>query len=395
MVPFRLICLFLLLILVCSGGCGVAQANEVVTPGEVYLEQLEELNLSGLEQLFQGLDQEIQELVPNLDVKSLLADPAGRGWNDVFGRLAQNLGAFFLRELLANSKLMGQLLLLAVCLALLTQLQGAFGDRSFRELVFAVCYLVLILLGLRSFHLATGYGLGAINNMVGLMQALLPTYAILLTGIGAITTTAVLSPILYGIMTMVSSLISKIVLPLIFFSVVVGLVGNISGRFSLAQLAGMLRQVATVSLGLLFTVFLGTTAVRGVTAPVTDGVALRATKYLASSFVPVVGKMYSEAVEVVVGSSLLLKNAVGILGIFLMLAVSVFPMAKIVAMLAVYKFVNAVVEPISDSQLTRGLAQLESGLTLLFVVVAIVSVLFFVSLLVIIGAGNLAVVMRG
>lgn len=393
MVPPRVFWLLLVLIPICAGP--PVLADEAVTPEAVYREQLAELDLSGLEQFFQELDQEVLELTPRLDLRAILADPSGKGWDEVFGNLLHNLAAFFFRELLANSKLLGQLLLLAVCLALLTQLQGAFGERSFRELVFAVCYLVLILLGLRSFHLAIGYGLEAINNMVGLMQALLPTYTILLTSIGAVTTTAVLSPLLYGIMTLVSSLISKIVLPLVFCSVVVGLVGNISGRFSLAQLAGMLRQVATVSLGLLFTVFLGTTAVRGVTAPVTDGVALRATKYLASSFVPIVGKMYSEAVEVVVGSSLLLKNAVGILGIFLMLAVSVFPMAKIVAMLAVYKFVNAVVEPISAAQLTKGLAQLEAGLTLLFVVVAIVSVLFFVSLLVIIGAGNLAVVMRG
>ena len=85
----------------------------------------------------------------------------------------------------------------------------------------------------------------------------------------------------------------------------------------------------------------------------------------------------------------------GLLGILLILALSALPMIKIVAMLVVYKFVNAVVEPISDSQLTKGLGQLESGLTMLFVVVATVSIFFFVSLTIIISAGNLAVVMRG
>lgn len=373
---------------------GVATGQEEQSPEEIYQNQLDELDLGNLENFLNGVDDEVRELMPSINLRSLLLDPTGKGWNAAFRELGLNLVAYFFREILANTRLLGQLLVLAVSLALLTQFQGAFGDKSFQELVHGVCYLVLILIGLRSFHLAVGYGIEAINNMVSLMQALLPTYTMLLAGIGAFTTAAMLSPILYGLLTIISSLIGRVVLPLIFLSVVVGLVGNISGRFSLSQLAGFLRQAATVSLGLLYTVFLGATVVRGVTAPVTDGIALRTTKFLAGSFVPIVGKMYSEAIEVVVGSSLLLKNAVGVLGIFLILGICAMPMAKIVAMLMVYKFVNAVVEPISSSQLTKGLGQLESGLILLFVVVATVSIFFFISLTIIIGAGNLAVVMR-
>lgn len=373
---------------------GVATGQEEPSPEEIYQNQLDELDLGNLENFLNGVDDEVRELMPSINLRSLLLDPTGKGWNAAFRELGLNLVAYFFREILANTRLLGQLLVLAVSLALLTQFQGAFGDKSFQELVHGVCYLVLILIGLRSFHLAVGYGIEAINNMVSLMQALLPTYTMLLAGIGAFTTAAMLSPILYGLLTIISSLIGRVVLPLIFLSVVVGLVGNISGRFSLSQLAGFLRQAATVSLGLLYTVFLGATVVRGVTAPVTDGIALRTTKFLAGSFVPIVGKMYSEAIEVVVGSSLLLKNAVGVLGIFLILGICAMPMAKIVAMLMVYKFVNAVVEPISSSQLTKGLGQLESGLILLFVVVATVSIFFFISLTIIIGAGNLAVVMR-
>ena len=386
---------YLLILILLLAPAVVLAVESPSDPESLYLDQLQELDLAQVQQLLSGIDTEVRQLLPELNVRSLLLDPTGQGWGQAFQELLSNLMAYFFREIVANTKLMGQLLALAVCLSLLTQLQGSFGDKSFQELVYAVCYLVLILVGLRSFNLAVGYGINAITNMVSLMQALLPTYALLLTSIGAVTTAALLSPIMYGLLTVVSSLIGRVVLPLLFFSVVVGLVGNISGKFSLSQLAGFLRQAATVALGLLFTIFLGATVVRGVTAPVTDGVALRATKFLAGSFVPVVGKMYSEAIEVVVGSSLLLKNAVGILGILLILALSALPMVKIVAMLVVYKFVNAVVEPISDSQLTKGLGQLESGLTMLFVVVATVSVFFFISLTIIIGAGNLAVVMRG
>ena len=42
---------------------------------------------------------------------------------------------------------------------------------------------------------------------------------------------------------------------------------------------------------------------------------MRTAKFLSGTFIPVVGGMFADAVEVVIGSALILKNAVGLLGV--------------------------------------------------------------------------------
>src|SRR5690606_42087626 len=93
-----------------------------------------------------------------------------------------------------------------------------------------------------------------------------------------------------------------------------GVGGAVHGvaEFPLSRLSGLLPHGALTVLGLGFTVFLGVMVIRGAIAPVADGVALRAAKFLAGTFIPVVGGMMADAVEVVVGGSLLVKNALGV-----------------------------------------------------------------------------------
>ena len=56
-------------------------------------------------------------------------------------------------------------------------------------------------------------------------------------------------------------------------------------------------------MGGLLTIFLGIISIQGATAAVTDGVTIRTAKYLTGNFVPVVGRMFSDAADMVVGAS--------------------------------------------------------------------------------------------
>jgi len=127
---------------------------------------------------------------------------------------------------------------------------------------------------------------------------------------------------------------------------------------------------------------------------VADGVALRAAKFLAGSFIPVVGGMMADAVEVVVGGSLLVKNALGVLGLLVLFLMLAFPMAKILALVVIYRVATALLQPISDARLVDALGTLADTLTVLMASVATAAVMFFVGILVIVGVGNLAAVVR-
>ncbi|MDI6870018.1 MAG: stage III sporulation protein AE [Bacillota bacterium] len=371
---------------------GAAAPRRDPALAEVVDEQLRASGAERLEDLYRRLAPEVREVVPEVRLRDLVRHPR-QGLRLDGGALFQGVMRYFFRELLANARLLAQVVVLAVLLAVLQSLQGAFGEEG-ESVAFAACYLLLLLLGVQSFRHAAGIGRRAVEDMVSLMEAVLPLLSTLLVSSGTPASAALLSPAVYASVTGLSALLDRVVLPFLFLSVVLGLAAQLSEKFPLDRLSGLARQAAVGVLGIAFAAFLGVMAVQGVAAPVADGVALRTGKFLAGNFVPVIGKMFSDAVEVVAGGALLVKSAVGLLGILLLAGFAFFPVLKIAAVVAVYKVAGALVEPVADRRLPRALGHLEGSLTVLAVVVGAAGVMFFTGLTILVQAGTFGAALR-
>ncbi|MFA6808702.1 MAG: stage III sporulation protein AE, partial [Eubacteriales bacterium] len=178
-----------------------------------------------------------------------------------------------------------------------------------------------------------------------------------------------------------------------FFSVILKLFNNISSEFKLGKLADLLEFGGKLAIGFVMTIFIGVMSVEGVTGGIADGVALRTAKYSAD-LVPVVGKYFKDAVELVVGSGLLLKNALGIVAMFAIVAILMTPILKIIAMIFTFKISSALVEPLGEKQLADSLQDISKGLIYILVAVSSVGVMFFITIAIVIGTGNLSVMLR-
>jgi stage III sporulation protein AE len=88
--------------------------------------------------------------------------------------------------------------------------------------------------------------------------------------------------------------------------------------------------------------------------------------------VPVVGGMLADALETVVGVSLILKNGLSIVGLLFLFLFTVFPLIKIFALMLVYKVASAVVQPLGETELSEALNTLGNCLALVFSAVAAV-----------------------
>jgi stage III sporulation protein AE len=143
-----------------------------------------------------------------------------------------------------------------------------------------------------------------------------------------------------------------------------------------------------------FTIFLGVVSVQGAAGAVADGVSIKAAKYVSSNFVPVVGKLFSDAADTVVGASLIVKNALGITGVSVLLLICAFPAIKILALGLIYNVAAALMQPLGDSPIVKCLSVIGKSLTLVFGALATVGFMFFLAVTVIIAAGNLSVMVR-
>ena len=175
-------------------------------------------------------------------------------------------------------------------------------------------YLVLVALALTSFSVAVATASAVVDSLVTFMVALLPLLIPLVAATGAVVTAGLFSPLMIFATQATGMVVKEFVLPLIFCGAILELVSRVWEGVSVSSLAALLRQAGLTLLGFFFSVFLGVMAVQGAAGAIADGVTVRTAKFLSGTFIPVVGGMFADAVEVVIGSALILKNAVGLLG---------------------------------------------------------------------------------
>jgi len=362
--------------------------------GAVAAEQLAEINTAELEQFIAELNRETQGILPEFRLRDVLAGLTGGGFRANAEALLQGIARLFCRELLANTVLLGQLIALAALCALLQNLQSAFEGETVGRVAYAVCYLVLATLAVGAFAVSLNAGRAAISSLVRFMQILTPLLLTLLAALGGITSTPLFHGIVVLIINVVAVAVRDIILPLLLVSAIVEVVSNLVEGWKLSHLTGFIRQAATVTLGVLLCAFVGVMLVSGAVGAVGDGVALRTAKFMANTFVPVVGKMFADSAELVIGGSLILKNAVGIAGTIAIFLVCAFPLIKLIVVILIFRFAAALVQPINPGRISECLNGLAGSLSLVCISVGAVAMMFFFSIAIIVAAGNFMTMIR-
>ncbi len=380
-----------LLILVAVSCAGSAAASSLNSALEKVVEaQLVELDTGAVERALADIDADIQAQLPSLDLQEIIFGRRGLEW----GRLVQELSQYLFREVVANLRLLTGLLVLAVMGALLQNLQASFASSDSIDVSTACCLLLLLHLSINSFQVAVAAGAGAINAMTSLMYALLPLLSTTLAAVGGVTSAAIMHPILAAAVGMMGLLVQQMIFPLLQAAVVLGIAGNLFHEFPVKRLAGILERAGSLLLGTAFVTFAAVVTSRGMLAPVADGVTMRAAKYLGGKIMPILGNTFSQALDVAVGGSLLIKNGLGVLGLCGILLMAAFPLAKILALVFIYRMVTAVIEPISDPRLVSAMTSCGNILTAVFVAVMTVTLAFFLTITLMVGMGNLTAVLR-
>lgn len=118
---------------------------------------------------------------------------------------------------------------------------------------------------------------------------------------------------------------SLVVLPLVYFEVLLRMTNSLSTEFRVEKLSDLFRTVILALIGISSTVFLALIGLGGMSGAAVDGLSVRAVKYAASTFVPVVGGMLSDAYETMAGGALLLKNAFGLVGMLIIILLLLVP----------------------------------------------------------------------
>jgi len=107
-----------------------------------------------------------------------------------------------------------------------------------------------------------------------------------------------------------------------------------------------------------------------------DELAVKSTKNIISTAVPVVGKVLSDTTEVVLGCANILKSATGIFGIIIITLILIIPIIKVGTLMICYYFTSAVCQILADESIVKLIDELGDSFKVMLAILC--SMLFLV-----------------
>jgi stage III sporulation protein AE len=335
-----------------------------------------------------------KKLFPELDPGKILSSAAKGDFKFSITGIINSVIKYLLSEILLNANILIKIIILAVICAVLKNLQNSFLSESVGELAFFVCYIVIVSILMLSFSTAMNMCISIIDNMVSFMHSIIPLLITLLISTGSISSAAAFQPLLIMLVELGATVIRNFFIPLIFFITVLNIVNNISDKVQLTQLSGFLKQISAWGIGLILTVFVAISSIQGSMGAVVDGVTSKTAKFALGTFIPVVGKYLADAADTVVGCTLVIKNASGLIAMLGIIVICLAPLVKILALVILYRLASAFVEPIADKKITNCLNDMAGSLTYMLGITAAVAFMFLLAITVVISTTNISAMMR-
>lgn len=345
---------------------------------------LDSLSLAQWEQAFPE-ETDVRQMLLQLAKGEALLDGEGV----LEGLFQQLLGA--LKKSLYRA---GLLILPAVFYGILQRMRSAFQSKALGKALEAACFLMLAGAMARDMgdHAALAYQ--SISGMAEGMQALFPLLLTLLAAVGGTAGAAFFQPAVVAASGTMTALVQSIVLPLSMGAAGTSIVDHLSPGMQLGRLSSFLKSLAGWLLGVSFTIFLSVTALQSLGVAAADGISIRTAKYAVDHFVPVVGGMFADTMDTLVGASLLIKNALGVTGLILLILKAGGGMVETLAVVMLYRACAALLQPLGVDRLSGCIQEFSNILMLLFIIQLSVGAMFLLLVAQMLVVGNLTVMLR-
>ena len=330
---------------------------------------LEEMDLSS-----------IQEQAPELDVQSILRS-AAQGGGEVDGealwQAVRGMALGSVRELVPR---MLRIVGVSVLCAGLLQLRVLSEKDSLTGLLETLAYLSLALPVAADCAALFAQGREVTQRMADFYSAVLPTMLSLLTAIGGTRSALLMEQLSLAATGGLTRFVQSVLMGALGLCAALTVVQHVAPEIRLGRTMRALRTGVHWALGLCFTAFLGLITVQGMTGAHYDGVTVRTAKYAIDKFVPVVGGAFKDTADTLIGCSIVVKNAVGVVGLAGLLAIMLRPCAGILCTVAAYRACAVALEPLGCGRIGSALSDFADILTSLFIIIISVSAMFFVFL---------------
>ncbi len=353
----------------------LAENEEVIAEVEA---QLAAADVSAWEESFALLPNEVKALWGASSAKELVELFASASPN-IDGDVLSKLGAMALSSVKSALAALAGVIAIALLTGVLNALAEGAGSGAAKDAASFACFLVC---AVSLSYLITKLAASAtdtIDRLGRFIEVSTPVFAVLLSAAGGVTLSGMIQPLMGFLSAGVVRAFEQLVLPLIVAGGAVSIVCGLSDTIKLDKLIGLAKSIVKWVIGAVFSIYTGVVALEGMSAGSMDTLTVRTAKYALRESIPIVGGAVSGALENVIGSAAIIKNAAGAASMLIAVGIALAPLISIGGASLALRAAAALTEPFSDARIPKLLSNAADMLTYLFAAVVAVGLMFIIS----------------
>ncbi len=360
---------------------------------EVDLEELEneiENSISGLDTF--GLEQYYDsDYLGGADLKTAIEAIAREGFSEATVEDVLNaiIGAGKDALFGGIGVVVGILTVLAI-MGILNEMRNSFANDSVSKVAFWAGYILICAMSAGVLIGCVNSAREAIQTLSGMVETLTPIMITLLSALGGLTSESMLSPLMTAMSALMFGAVQNIVLPAILVAATLMIVSNISSTLKLSNTVSLILSAIKWMMAILFTVFIALCAIKGFSGATIDGISLKTAKMTIDRVVPMIGGAFSDTFETLMASGLIVKNAVGVVGLVIIACGMLGPLANLMINMFLFKLGSAGAQPFSDERCVKMLMGMADITGALFAALLTCSSMAFILISTFMGTSNMA-----
>lgn len=343
---------------------------------DLYIDnQLSKINIDEVEKYIKD-----DNVVKNVDLKTYIKELI-RGETNLLDLFDKNkIKTAALSEIKTSIKIATSILVLALLSSIIKSLENSFSSKGITTVTNYIVFITVVTLTLVSFRDILSLCYTTIENIMGLVNVIIPIMISLLVLVGFPITSTALNPIFIGGIAAINIIFKKFIFVAISIAFAILVVNNLTNNIKLNRLSSFIKQINIVALGAVFTLYLGLVSIQGLYVTSFDKFTVKTAKFAVGNFIPVVGGFVSDSVDILLSSSQLIKNVFGGVGLVILVGICLIPIIKILSVILVYKVCSIAIEPVGEDNISSFLNEVANLMIIILATIIAVTIMFFVTI---------------
>ena len=297
-----------------------------------------------------------------------------------YGGYISELFSVIFKNVMSLIPAFAEITAIALLSAVVSAAEGSIMGKSTSKIVHLACYsLIILIIGSMLVGIASDC-ISCIQSVKKQIEIITPILATLTVLTGGTSTAAIYQPSAIFLSSGAIELVSGFIFPSAIAVIVLNFMSKLNTQMSFTGVTALIKSIMKWVIGITVTVFSIFITMQSSASSLFDGILFKATKYVVSNSVPIVGNFLSSGFDMLTSAGLLIKSSVGMCGLVLFLFDLIGPIILLIAFSLLLKLVGAVVQPIGENTLFSLLSDLSKDVE--FFLAGLLTVAFMYSLII-------------